>query len=99
LTLAQLGMNLFGILRHSPLTSLDKALRAYIPFEGESYRVVTSECHAKYHLYSLELRSLLLVEELKVVGSLSLCLGVVTDVVTASALCWFLGNLRTGYKK
>ncbi|KAI0771406.1 hypothetical protein BC629DRAFT_1641490, partial [Irpex lacteus] len=47
----------------------------------------------------LQLSSLLLVHQLKVVGSLSLILGVTTDCFTAAALCWFLRSLRTGYKK
>ncbi|KAI0087891.1 hypothetical protein BDY19DRAFT_953691 [Irpex rosettiformis] len=52
-----------------------------------------------YTVKGLQLSSLLLVNQLKVVGSLSLILGVVTDFITAAALCWFLRNLRTGYKK
>ncbi|KAI0696019.1 hypothetical protein BC835DRAFT_1414558 [Cytidiella melzeri] len=52
-----------------------------------------------YTAQGLELSSLLLVHQLKLVGSLSLILGVATDVVTASALCWFLRNLKTGYKQ
>lgn len=55
--------------------------------------------HAADEIYRLRLTSLLQVEQLKLVGSLSLILGVVTDVVTAAALCWFLRNLKTGYKK
>ncbi|OCH91896.1 hypothetical protein OBBRIDRAFT_727911 [Obba rivulosa] len=34
-----------------------------------------------------------------VVGSLSLGLGVATDIVTAAALCYFLRKLRTGYSQ
>ncbi|KAI0339015.1 hypothetical protein BDW22DRAFT_1362361 [Trametopsis cervina] len=52
-----------------------------------------------YTYKGLRLTSLLQVDQLKLVGSLSLILGVVTDVVTAAALCWFLRNLKTGYKK
>ena len=47
----------------------------------------------------LRLASLLQIHELKVVGSLSLCLGVAADILTAAALCFFLRNLRTGYSK
>ena len=47
----------------------------------------------------LALTSLIDVNSLKLVGTLSLVLGVVTDVFTAASLCFFLRNLRTGYKK
>ena len=47
----------------------------------------------------MRLQSLLEIHQLKVVGSLSLCLGVATDIITAAALCYFLHNLRTGYTK
>ena len=49
--------------------------------------------------HRLQLTSLLFVVQLKVTGSLSLSLGLATDVVTAAALCWFLRGLRTGYSK
>jgi len=37
--------------------------------------------------------------DIKVVGSISLALGVATDIVTAGSLCFFLRDLRTGYSK
>ncbi|KAF7327554.1 hypothetical protein MKEN_00334400 [Mycena kentingensis (nom. inval.)] len=36
--------------------------------------------------------------QLKTLGTISLALGVATDIVTAAALCFFLRRLRTGYK-
>ncbi|EKM51787.1 uncharacterized protein PHACADRAFT_262128 [Phanerochaete carnosa HHB-10118-sp] len=47
----------------------------------------------------LKIASLLEIDSLKVVGSLSLGLGMATDIVTAASLCWFLQGLRTGYSK
>ncbi|KAJ3539040.1 hypothetical protein NM688_g6423 [Phlebia brevispora] len=52
-----------------------------------------------YTARGLKLASLDEIDDLKVVGSLSLCLGVATDIVTAAALCFFLHNLKTGYSK
>ncbi|EJF64309.1 hypothetical protein DICSQDRAFT_101178 [Dichomitus squalens LYAD-421 SS1] len=43
--------------------------------------------------------SLAEVGRLKFIGSIALGLGMATDVVTAAALCWFLRNLKTGYRK
>ena len=48
---------------------------------------------------SLNLTSLLQIDDLKIIGSTSLALGVATDIVTAASLCWFLQGLRTGYSK
>ena len=47
----------------------------------------------------LKLTTLVDIDELKIVGSLSLILGVATDVFTSAALCFFLRGLRTGYSK
>lgn len=47
----------------------------------------------------LQLASLEEITQLRIVGSLSLCLGVATDIFTSAALCFFLHNLRTGYSK
>ncbi|KAF7313118.1 hypothetical protein MKEN_00997700 [Mycena kentingensis (nom. inval.)] len=44
------------------------------------------------------LSSIPAVFQLKTLGTVSLGLGVVTDVVTAAALCFFIRRLRTGYK-
>jgi len=52
-----------------------------------------------YTAEAFQVHSLLEVDKLKVIGSLSLGLGVATDMVTAAALCFFLRNLRTGYTK
>lgn len=43
--------------------------------------------------------SLAEVGQLKLVGSIALGLGMATDVITAAALCWFLRNLKTGFRK
>ena len=47
----------------------------------------------------LKLTTLVDIDELKIVGSVSLILGVATDVFTSAALCFFLRGLRTGYSK
>lgn len=52
-----------------------------------------------YTAKGLNLSSLLQIDSLKIIGSLSLALGVATDVITAASLCWFLQGLRTGYSK
>ncbi|OBZ73986.1 hypothetical protein A0H81_05980 [Grifola frondosa] len=48
---------------------------------------------------AFQIRMLTQVADLKVIGSLSLGLGVATDVVTAASLCYFLRKLRTGYSR
>lgn len=58
-----------------------------------------TSCDADTARCSLSLSSLLQVDSLKLVGSLSLILGAVTDMFTAASLCYFLRGLRTGYKK
>ncbi|KAH9891742.1 hypothetical protein C8Q73DRAFT_650522 [Cubamyces lactineus] len=50
-------------------------------------------------LEHFRLSSLSKIADMKVVGSLSLGLGMATDVVIAAALCFFLRNLRTGHRK
>ncbi|TCD70863.1 hypothetical protein EIP91_001171 [Steccherinum ochraceum] len=52
-----------------------------------------------YTVEGFRVKSLTEVDTLKVIGSLSLGLGVATDICTAAALCFFLRNLRTGYSK
>ncbi|OSX59764.1 hypothetical protein POSPLADRAFT_1059065 [Postia placenta MAD-698-R-SB12] len=52
-----------------------------------------------YTAESFGIANLLHLAQVKVVGSISLALGVATDIVTAGALCFFLRNLRTGYSK
>ncbi|KAJ6612011.1 hypothetical protein B0H10DRAFT_335774 [Mycena sp. CBHHK59/15] len=46
---------------------------------------------------SFQLPTIVAVFHLKLLGTISLGLGVFTDVVTAAALCFFLSRLRTGY--
>ncbi|GLB38741.1 hypothetical protein LshimejAT787_0506060 [Lyophyllum shimeji] len=43
------------------------------------------------------LPSLLDVHRLQILGTVSLGVGVLTDIITASALCFFLNRLRTGF--
>ena len=45
------------------------------------------------------LSSLQEIGNVKLVGSLSLGLGMATDLVIAVSLCYFLGGLRTGHRK
>ncbi|KAL4251233.1 hypothetical protein ABKN59_006316 [Abortiporus biennis] len=52
-----------------------------------------------YTSQAFQATSLTAVATLKLTGSLSLGLGVATDVITAAALCFFLRGLRTGYSK
>ncbi|KAI0657330.1 hypothetical protein C8Q70DRAFT_919562 [Cubamyces menziesii] len=52
-----------------------------------------------FELPSFRLTSLSKIADMKVVGSLSLGLGMATDAVIAAALCFFLRNLRTGHRK
>ncbi|TFY62472.1 hypothetical protein EVJ58_g3850 [Rhodofomes roseus] len=49
-----------------------------------------------YTVQAFQLANLTKLADLKVVGTISLGLGVATDIVTALALCYFLRNLRTG---
>ncbi|KAJ3781173.1 hypothetical protein GGU10DRAFT_367598 [Lentinula aff. detonsa] len=39
------------------------------------------------------------VVKLRVLGTISLGVGVLTDIITASSLCYFLNKLRTGYRQ
>ncbi|KAI0793825.1 hypothetical protein C8Q74DRAFT_535054 [Fomes fomentarius] len=48
---------------------------------------------------ALDIKSLAQVGRLKVIGTVALGLGMATDVITATALCWFLRHLKTGYSK
>ncbi|KAI0632215.1 hypothetical protein C8Q77DRAFT_909353 [Trametes polyzona] len=52
-----------------------------------------------YTVKAFQLDSLANIADMKVVGTLSLGLGMATDVVIAAALCFFLRNLRTGHRK
>ncbi|KAI0712261.1 hypothetical protein C8Q76DRAFT_845525 [Earliella scabrosa] len=52
-----------------------------------------------YTYQGFHLDSLANIEDMKVIGTLSLALGMATDFVIALALCYFLRRLRTGYRK
>ncbi|KZT11962.1 uncharacterized protein LAESUDRAFT_160431 [Laetiporus sulphureus 93-53] len=52
-----------------------------------------------YTVKGFQIANLLVLSKLKVIGSISLGLGVATDMVTAVALCYFLRTLRTGYSR
>ncbi|RPD77708.1 hypothetical protein L226DRAFT_568724 [Lentinus tigrinus ALCF2SS1-7] len=52
-----------------------------------------------YTVKSFQLDSLANIGSEKNLGTLSLALGMATDVVIAAALCWFLRGLRTGHGK
>ena len=81
----------------SPLVNL--GLHAYTP-RGRTYlsrlRSVRFVCSDSR---SFQLDSLANIGSEKQVGTLSLALGMATDVVIAGALCWFLRGLRTGHRK
>ncbi|KAI0826901.1 hypothetical protein BC628DRAFT_1418951 [Trametes gibbosa] len=52
-----------------------------------------------YTVKGFQLESLALLADVKTIGTLSLGLGMATDVVIAAALCYFLRNLRTGHRQ
>ncbi|KAI0754875.1 hypothetical protein C8Q80DRAFT_1266413 [Daedaleopsis nitida] len=52
-----------------------------------------------YTYQAFQLKSLADIGSMKHIGSLSLALGMATDVVIAAALCYFLWSLRTGHRK
>ncbi|KAI0647960.1 hypothetical protein C8Q79DRAFT_1008335 [Trametes meyenii] len=52
-----------------------------------------------YTVQGFRLTSLANIGSMKVIGSLSLGLGMATDVVIAVSLCFFLRNLRTGHRQ
>ncbi|TFK93089.1 hypothetical protein K466DRAFT_161092 [Polyporus arcularius HHB13444] len=52
-----------------------------------------------YTYQSFRLESLADIGSMKMIGTLSLALGMATDVVIAAALCYFLRDLRTGHSK
>ncbi|KAH9851829.1 hypothetical protein C2E23DRAFT_732426 [Lenzites betulinus] len=52
-----------------------------------------------YTVKGFQLDSLAHIAQMKIVGTLSLGLGMATDVVIAAALCFFLRNLRTGHRQ
>lgn len=52
-----------------------------------------------FTLKAFELSGVFEVVNLRVLGSTSLGVGVLTDLVTAISLCYFLNKLRTGYHK
>ncbi|PBK97182.1 hypothetical protein ARMGADRAFT_626441 [Armillaria gallica] len=52
-----------------------------------------------FTLKAFELTGVFEVVNLRVLGSTSLGVGVLTDLVTAISLCYFLNKLRTGYHK
>ena len=51
------------------------------------------------YISSFLLESLRDIGNVKLIGTLSLGLGMATDVVIAASLCYFLGGLRTGHRK
>ncbi|KAJ6542185.1 hypothetical protein DFH09DRAFT_46786 [Mycena vulgaris] len=51
-----------------------------------------------FTVQAFELKTIPAVFNLKTLATISLGLGVLTDVVTAAALCFFIRRLRTGYK-
>ncbi|KAJ8085158.1 hypothetical protein PM082_003942 [Marasmius tenuissimus] len=52
-----------------------------------------------YAVKALQLKELRRADELKLVASLSLGSGALTDVITAATLCYYLRKLKTGYKE
>ncbi|KAL0069442.1 hypothetical protein AAF712_003467, partial [Marasmius tenuissimus] len=52
-----------------------------------------------YAVKALRLKELRRADELKLVASLSLGSGALTDVITAATLCYYLRKLKTGYKE
>ncbi|KAF8994485.1 hypothetical protein BDQ17DRAFT_1095337 [Cyathus striatus] len=52
-----------------------------------------------YTVRSFQLDKLELVDQLKLIASLSLGAGLITDTLIAIALCYFLRKLRTGFRK
>lgn len=48
---------------------------------------------------SFELPSVFAVVDLRILGTVALAVGVLTDIIIAVALCFFLSRLRTGYKQ
>ncbi|PPQ64158.1 hypothetical protein CVT24_008793 [Panaeolus cyanescens] len=52
-----------------------------------------------YSIRCFQLNKLVLASQLRLVASLSLGTGLVTDFAIAAALCYFLRRLRTGYRK
>ncbi|KAG7445532.1 uncharacterized protein BT62DRAFT_1006510 [Guyanagaster necrorhizus] len=52
-----------------------------------------------FTLKAFQLTGVFEVIDLRALGSTSLGVGVLTDVVTAASLCYFLNKLRTGYHK
>ncbi|CDO74441.1 hypothetical protein BN946_scf184972.g8 [Trametes cinnabarina] len=85
LTFAELGMSLCSAFMHEP--------------ERPPPRVNESGVACLYTVKAFQLTSLAKIADMKVVGSLSLGLGMATDVVIAAALCFFLRGLRTGHRK
>jgi len=50
-----------------------------------------------YTVEAFKLPSIFAAHQIELLGSFSLALGVVTDIITAGSLCFFLNRLRTGY--
>lgn len=55
--------------------------------------------HVPDFIYSFQLDSLSHLADMKIIGTLSLGIGMATDVVIAASLSFFLWNLRTGHRK
>jgi len=52
-----------------------------------------------YAIRAFQLNKFVFADRLRIIASLSLGAGVLTDIMTAAALCYFLRKLRTGYRK
>ncbi|KAJ3985318.1 hypothetical protein F5890DRAFT_1553275 [Lentinula detonsa] len=75
------------------------AVLKYIEDDSDSRRLVFGTClhyqivHASGRIFRSE------ITRPQVLGTTSLGVGVLTDVITASSLCYFLNKLRTGYRQ
>ncbi|KAI0667616.1 hypothetical protein C8Q78DRAFT_981628 [Trametes maxima] len=74
-----------------PVTGLIVSLTCTMP---TALRILSAFDHLSFRLTSLAN-----IGSMKVIGSLSLGLGMATDVVIAVSLCFFLRNLRTGHRQ
>ncbi|TFK34806.1 hypothetical protein BDQ12DRAFT_340045 [Crucibulum laeve] len=51
-----------------------------------------------YTIKAFQLLSIFIVHDIQTLGTISLGVGVLTDVSTSGALCFYLNRLRTGYQ-
>ncbi|KAH9935995.1 uncharacterized protein BXZ73DRAFT_100470 [Epithele typhae] len=83
------GMRVYRFSRHNvPVTTLIM-LGALAQLAAAFY----------FTIQGFSVPSLAQVGDLKTVGTISLSIGMGTDVITSVALAWFLRNLKTGHKK